>query len=80
LSIVVLGQVEVVGATHQAHVVGRVVAAHGEGMEVVVLESVALGATATGLVSIATATVVALEHRPPYGRGDVAHGRRKPSV
>jgi hypothetical protein len=49
-------------------------------MEVVVLESVALGATATGLVPIATATVVALEHRPPYGRGDVAPGRRKLSV
>ncbi|MFI4944703.1 MAG: hypothetical protein ACHP85_15665, partial [Burkholderiales bacterium] len=53
----------------------RVAAAHGEGMEVVVLEAVPLRALATGLVSIATAAPVTLEHRSPHGCGDVARRR-----
>jgi hypothetical protein len=63
-----------VTAAHQTNVIERVRAAHGERMQVVVLEAVALGAPPTGLVPVATATAVALEDRPPYGCGDVTSG------
>jgi hypothetical protein len=43
-SVVVLGQVEVVGSAHQAQILGRVPAAHAEGVKVVILEPVALRA------------------------------------
>jgi hypothetical protein len=70
-----LGQVLVVGVTHEEDVLRPVVPANAKGMSVVVLEPVALRATSTPLVYIAASVPVALVHRTPDRSGDVARGR-----
>jgi hypothetical protein len=74
-SIVVLGQILIVGMTHEENVLQPVVTPEAIGMPVVALEAAALGATSTPLVHIPTSVPVALLDRTPDCRRDVARGR-----
>ena len=71
LAVVLLGQESVVGPAHERQVGRAVVAAAGEGVLVVKLEIVALGAAEPVLVPVGAATEVTLVHQSPHRGGDV---------
>ena len=56
---------------HEDQVGGAVIGASGEGMLVVKLEVVALGAAEPTLIPEGTSTSVSLVHESPHGGGDV---------
>jgi hypothetical protein len=74
-AVVALGQVGVVGATHQPDVRHAVVTPKAERVPMVEFESVALLAPSSLFVYVAAAVSVALTHGTPDPRGDVARGR-----
>ncbi len=73
-AVVALGQVGVVGATHQPDVRHAVVTPKAERVPMVEFEPVALLTPSTPLVHVAASVSVALTHGTPDGRGDVARG------
>jgi hypothetical protein len=73
----VLGQIGVVLGAHQADVLGAVVSAQAEGVNVVVLEMVALLAPSPRRVDVAALASIALVYGPANSRGNVPRrGRR----
>src|SRR6266446_6556207 len=73
-AVVALGQVGVVGATHQPDVPHAVLTPMAERVPMVELEPVALLAPSALLVHVAASVSVALTHGTLDGRGDVARG------
>jgi hypothetical protein len=68
-AVVDLGEVAVVGPAHQADVVQIVAASEPEGMPVVVLEALALGASpAAGVHEAASTSVAPMDGTPNRGR------------
>jgi hypothetical protein len=75
LSVIELGQVAVVRATHQADVVDIRAASEPEGMPVVEFQIVTLGASSSFRVHEAALALVALVDRTPHGERDVPRRR-----
>ena len=71
-AVIALGQVIVVGATHQPDVLHAVLTAKAVRVPMVEIELVALLAPSTLLVHVAASAAVALPYGTPDGRGDVA--------
>ena len=72
LSVVVLGQGAIVGRAQEADVAEDAISAHAEGVPVVELQAVSLGASPTLLVDEAATVAVPFVHRTAHGSGDVA--------
>src|SRR5260221_9829179 len=75
-AVVALGQVGVVGATHQPDVRHAVFTAKPERASMVELEPMTLRTPSTLFVLVAASVAVALPHGTPDDRGDVARGGR----
>src|SRR6266446_873986 len=76
-AVVALGQVGVVGATHQPDVPHAVLTPKAERVPMVELEPVTLRTASSLLVHVPAAVSVALTHGTLDGRGDVARGGRR---
>jgi hypothetical protein len=72
-----VGQIPVVDATQQLKIVRAVVAPAGKGLLVVKLQPFARLATSSPCVYKRTLVPIALAHRPPDRRRDVARFRRR---
>ena len=71
-AVVALGQVIVVGATHQPDVLHAVLTAKAEWVPMVELELVAFLTPSSLLIHVAASAAVALPYGTPDGRRDVA--------
>ena len=76
-AVVALGQVVVVGATHQPDVLHAVLTAKTVRVPMVELKLVALFTPSPLVVHVAASAAVALPCGTPDGRGDVARGGRR---
>jgi hypothetical protein len=80
LSVIVLGEVAVVGWAQQADVLRAVISSHAVGASVVELEPLPLGAASALLVDEAASSCVARAHGASHGCRDAARQPRAVAV